>query len=198
MSFLSMPDVPARRVPWFIQAAGAVAVILVLFGMQATPHEASDERIQPVDAALLAAVQQDGEQIYNSRCMSCHQMGGRGVPGTFPPLMDTEWVTGDKGRLIRLLLHGVSGPMEVNGTTYSGTMPPWGGALDDEEMAAIATYIRTSWGNDASEVTADEVARVREATEGRTKPWTVDELNDEANQGIPGEEESGEEVEGKR
>lgn len=169
-----------------------MALILVLFGMQATPHETSDatlgQSLRSVDAARLATAQQDGEQIYNTRCMSCHQMEGRGVPGTFPPLTNTEWVTGDKGRLIRLLLHGVSGPMEVNGTTYSGTMPPWGGALDDEGIAAIATYIRTSWGNDASEVTADEVARVREATEGRKKPWTADELENEANQGIPGEE----------
>lgn len=192
MSFLSRSDSSARRVPWFVQATGAVAVILVLFGMQAAPHETSNEAlgqsVRSVDAALLATAQQDGEQIYNTRCMSCHQMEGRGIPGTFPPLTNTEWVTGDKGRLIRLLLHGVRGPMEVQGTTYSGTMPPWGGALDDEGIAAIATYIRTSWGNDAPEVTADEVGSVREATEGRKKPWTAKELENEVNQGIPGEE----------
>lgn len=194
MVFPSRSDLLARRVPWFVQAVGAVAVILFLFGMQAMPRETSNDTLgqslRSVDAVLLATAQQDGEQIYNTRCMSCHQMEGRGVPGTFPPLTNTEWVTGDKGRLIRLLLHGVSGPMEVQGTTYSGTMPPWGGALDDEGIAAIATYIRTSWGNDASEVTADEVARVRAATEGRKKPWTAKELEDEANQGIPGDEET--------
>lgn len=181
--------------PWFVQAAGATLLVLALFGVQATPYGAAreaPERSTPHLTAGLAlapaAARQDGEQIYNTRCMSCHQMNGQGVPSFFPPLTDTEWVTGDKGRLIRLLLHGMSGEVEVKGTTYSGTMPPWGRALDDEDMAAIATYIRTSWGNDAPAVTADEVARVRAATEGRTQPWTADELSDEANQGVPGEE----------
>jgi mono/diheme cytochrome c family protein len=117
--------------------------------------------------------------------MSCHQMGGRGVPGTFPPLTNTDWVTGDKGRLIRLLLHGLTGPIEVNGARYSGIMPPWGDALDDQGIADIATYIRTSFGNEASPITTDEVAAVRAATTGRTKPWTAKELNRPANRGIP-------------
>lgn len=184
-----------RRVPWFVQAAGATLLVLALFGMQAVPHGArheASERNTPrttTGSSIVSVVHhQDGEQIYNTRCMSCHQMNGQGVSTSFPPLTDTEWVTGDKGRLIRILLQGLSGSIEVNGTNYSGTMPPWGGALDDEDMAAISTYIRTSWGNDASAVTADEVARVREATEGRTNPWTAEELDEEENQGIPGEE----------
>ena len=114
-------------------------------------------------------------------------MNGQGVPGTFPPLTDTDWVNGDKGRLIRLLLSGLSGSIEVKGQTYSGVMPPWGGALDDEEMAAITTYIRSNFGNDASPVTAEDVAKVREATSSRKKPWTAKELRKDANQGIPGD-----------
>jgi mono/diheme cytochrome c family protein len=127
----------------------------------------------------------DGEQIYYTRCMSCHQMGGRGVPGTFPPLTNTDWVTGDKGRLIRLLLHGLTGPIEVDGVRYSGVMPPWGDALDDQGIADIATYIRTSFGNEASPITTEEVAAVRAATKRRTKPWTAKELNRPANRGVP-------------
>jgi len=152
------------------------------------PARTADRSIHAsMDARVLSSSVDDGEQIYNTRCVSCHQMNGQGVPGTFPPLNDTDWVNGDKGRLIRLLLSGLSGSIEVKGQTYSGTMPPWGGALDDEEMAAITTYIRTNFGNDAPPVTAEEVAKVREATSSRKKPWTAKELRKDANQGIPGD-----------
>jgi len=167
-------------------------LLLVLFGMQ--PHPDDPARPAPdrsfpttMDARVLSSSVEDGEEIYNTRCVSCHQMNGQGVPGTFPPLNETEWVNGDKGRLIRLLLNGLSGSIEVKGQTYSGVMPPWGGALDDEEMAAITTYIRSNFDNDASPVTAEEVAKVREATSSRKKPWTAKELRKDANQGIPGD-----------
>jgi mono/diheme cytochrome c family protein len=155
--------------------------------MQAGPADRAAPRAGAVGHAESALQPPDGEQIYNTRCMSCHQMNGKGVPGTFPPLTDTDWVNGDKGRLIRLLLHGVSGRMEVKGQTYSGVMPPWGGALDDAGVAAVLTYIRTNFGNDTTAVTAEEVAKVRAATKGRKKPWTAKELEKPANQGIPGE-----------
>lgn len=195
----STPSSAASRLPWFIQCTGTVIALLLLFGMNAPdPNPSGDNAAHhaafiasPADRAFDAAMLPDGEQIYNTRCMSCHQMGGRGVPGTFPPLTDTKWVNGDKGRLIRLLLHGLTGSIEVQGTTYSGVMPPWGGALDDEGIAQISTYIRTNFGNDASPVTAEEVAKVRAATKGRKKPWTAKELNQEKNLGIPGADSTG-------
>lgn len=192
------PSFASLRLPWFVQGAGAIVALLLLFGMSTpAPSPSGDEEAQhaafvasSADRAFDAAMP-DGEQIYNTRCMSCHQMGGRGVPGTFPPLTDTDWVTGDKGRLIRLLLHGLTGQIVVNGTNYSGVMPPWGGALDDEGIAQIATYIRTHFGNEASPVTTDEVAKVRAATKGRKKPWTAKELKQEKNLGIPGADSTG-------
>lgn len=191
MSFSSAPSVP-----WFIQGTGALITLLLLFGMTSRAPETSGDGEVPAFVAsaadrAFAASMPDGEQIYNTRCMSCHQMGGRGVPGTFPPLTDTDWVTGDKGRLIRLLLHGLTGRIEVNGTTYSGVMPPWGGALDDEGIAQIATYIRVNFGNEASPITTEEVAKVRAATKGRTKPWTAEEFKKEVNLGIPGADSTG-------
>lgn len=131
---------------------------------------------------------EDGAEIYMTRCMSCHQMNGGGVPGVFPPLTETEWVTGDKGRLIRIVLNGMTDQIEVNGETYSGAMPPWGSFLDDEQMAELLTYMRTSWGNDAEEVVPEEVRNVREAVADRSEPWTAEELGEPTNQGIPGEE----------
>lgn len=180
--------------PWYIQGSAVGVTLLVLFGMQVGGHgpdasEASSDLHQAHWKANSASSQvpPDGEEIYNTRCMSCHQQNGKGVPGTFPPLTDTEWVNGDKGRLIRLLLNGITGKIEVKGTTYTGAMPPWGGALDNEGIAQIATYIRSNFGNDSSPVTVEEVEKVREATTGREKPWTAEELRKEANQGIPGD-----------
>lgn len=127
----------------------------------------------------------DGAELYMTRCMSCHQMNGRGVPGVFPPLSNSEWVTGDKGVLIRIVLNGVTGEMKVGEEVYSGAMPPWQTFLDDEQMADLLTYIRTSWENDTTAVTPEEVAAVRKAVADRKEPWTAEELKQEANQGIP-------------
>lgn len=137
----------------------------------------------------LAILDEDGAEIYMTRCMSCHQMNGRGVPGVFPPLNGTEWVNGDKGRLIRITLHGLTGEISVGDETYSGAMPPWKSFLDDEQMSAVLTYVRSSWGNEASEVTSEEVAIVRAATEDRREPWTEAELLEDVNMGIPGAED---------
>ncbi len=140
--------------------------------------------VEPAGAE--AEVTVSGAQIYNSRCSTCHQSSGQGVTGAFPPLDGTDWVTGDKGRIVRILLHGMQGAVEVQGVTYNGAMPAWGNQLNDEEIAAVITHVRQSWSNEASDVVADEVRRVREATEGRAEPWTAEELN--ANPGIPGGE----------
>jgi len=130
---------------------------------------ATDARTATAQAAA------DGKAVYNRTCAACHQVSGEGVEGTFPPLVKSEWVTGDKGRLIRVIMHGLTGPITVAGEAYSSTMPPWG-SLKDAEIAAVSTYIRTTWGNKASAVTAAEVTSVRNATTGRTKPWTAKEL----------------------
>ena len=155
------------------------------------PATASPEKEDHVER--IPAVQ-DGAEIYLTRCMSCHQVNGGGVPGVFPPLTGTEWVTGDEEVLIRIILNGLTGEMEVNGMVYSGAMPPWGAFLNDEEMAALLTYIRTEWGNDAGEVTPETVAQVREAVTDREEPWTVAELEAMAEAGAEvGAEEEEEE-----
>ena len=128
----------------------------------------------------------DGEAIYMTRCMSCHQTDGAGIAGVFPPLNGTEWVVGDKGRLIRITLDGMMGETTVQGVVYSGAMPPWKTFLSDEEIAAVLTYIRNAWENEASAVTPQEVGLVRKATQDRTTSWTAEELKEKANQGIPG------------
>jgi len=121
--------------------------------------------------------------------MSCHQTNGQGINGVFPPLDGTDWVVGDKGRIVRIVLHGMMGETTVQGKVYSGAMPPWGTFLDDEQVAAVVTYIRSSWSNEADAVSAKEVALVREATKERKTPWTEEELKQEDNLGIPGQQQ---------
>lgn len=92
------------------------------------------------------------------------------MPGVFPPLAASEWVLGDAKILTRLLLHGVTGPMEVRGTLYNGTMPGWK-LLGDEELVAVMNYIRTDWGNGAGAVALPAVSEQRAATAGRNGPY---------------------------
>jgi mono/diheme cytochrome c family protein len=106
----------------------------------------------------------------------CHQVDGAGKEGLYPPLASSEWVQGDENKLIRIILGGLTGPVEVAGETFNGAMPGWGPVLEDKDVAAVATYIRSSWGNKAGPITAAKVAAIRSATASRKVPWTVGEL----------------------
>ncbi|MCU0649595.1 MAG: cytochrome c [Gemmatimonadaceae bacterium] len=112
----------------------------------------------------------NGAQLFTTKCAACHQSAGQGVAGVFPPLAASEWVTGSERVLVQILLHGIQGEITVKGVRYNGLMPPWK-SLTDEEIAAIATHIRSQWGNGASPVTAATVAAEREATASRSAPW---------------------------
>lgn len=101
-----------------------------------------------------------GEKIYYTYCSTCHQQDGRGATGRFPPLTGTEWVIGDKERLINIVLNGMEGSMEVNGEVYNGVMPQHS-FLSDEEVADVLTYIRANFGNDAGEIKPEEVRKLR-------------------------------------
>ena len=127
-------------------------------------------------AAQAPAQGPDGKVVYSTTCAACHQATGEGVEGTYPPLAGSEIVNGDEAKVIRIVLHGLTGPVEVAGETYSGMMPPWGGVLKDPELAAVLTYVRSAWGNKAAPVTVSKVAAIRAATASRTTPWTAAEL----------------------
>jgi len=113
------------------------------------------------------------------RCAVCHQANGQGLAGSFPPLAGSEWANAkDPAVPIRVVLHGLTGPITVAGKHVASTMPPYGTnqPLDDSAVAAVLTYVRSSWGNAASAVTPAEVASQRAATASRTTPWTAREL----------------------
>jgi mono/diheme cytochrome c family protein len=118
-----------------------------------------------------------GNRTYNMACLPCHQADGEGVPGQFPPLAGSEWVISEgHGRLVRIILNGLQGPITVRGQVYNNVMPPWRDNLTDEQIAAVSTYVRNQWGNRASSVAVEEVAAIRQEDAGRTTPWTAEEL----------------------
>ena len=116
--------------------------------------------IEPAQPKAATAAAHPGKKVYDAVCLACHMANGTGVPGMYPPLADTDWVTGDKERLIRITIQGLSGKIEVNGITYNNIMPP-NSHLSNREIADVLTYIRQSFGNNAGEVTLEEVQRVR-------------------------------------
>ncbi len=130
--------------------------------------------IGPVATTQTAAADRLGRRTYNL-CLGCHQIDGQGVPGTTPPLAGSQWVTGDPDRLARIVLDGLQGPIEVRGVVYDQLMPGWR-VLDDERLAAVLSYTRGAWENDAPPVDAALVAQVRERTQDRRQPWTVSSL----------------------
>lgn len=136
-----------------------------------------DEHPAPKPPAHLAADEQKrfltGHEIYfrDGHCGTCHQPDGKGLPSAgFPPIAGTDWAQGDKDRLIKLTLHGLMGPIEINGVKYPGQVPmtPFGGMLNDEEIASVLTYIRNDFGNKAPAIKPEDVAKVRKETGTRS------------------------------
>ena len=144
-----------------------------------------DETAGPTSATA-AVAQIDpmvlGKRQYDLVCMACHQATGLGIEGVYPPLAESEWVTGSPDRVIRIVLHGLKGPITVHGKQYGvAAMPAFGKVTgggynwNDDRVAAVLTYIRQSWGNSAEPITPDQVAAVV-AQEGDRKEWTAEEL----------------------
>jgi mono/diheme cytochrome c family protein/glucose/arabinose dehydrogenase len=116
-----------------------------------------------------------GKQTFAGLCAACHQPTGRGLEGLAPPLADSEWVNGDPERIIKVVMHGLRGPIKVKGLSYSYDMPA-AGFLSDEQIAGVLTYIRREWDHEASPVPLDLVQKIRAETKGRTDAWTEGEL----------------------
>ena len=119
----------------------------------AVAHEA--HVVRGIDESLT-----EGKQVYDMYCMACHMSNGKGAPGMNPPLIDTEYVLEDKERLIKIVLNGLSDPIEIKGEIYQNIMAPHA-FLTDQQIADVLTFVRKSWGNDASAITPQEVAGVR-------------------------------------
>ncbi|MBE7495180.1 MAG: cytochrome c [Verrucomicrobiaceae bacterium] len=121
-------------------------------------------------------------------CGGCHQGNGAGIPGQFPPLAGSEWVTGGTERLIRVVQHGLVGAITVKGQGYNtpGGMQPFGAAMSSQDLANVLTYIRNSWGNEGTMITKEMVQKVRDE-EKRASQWTEADLKPFADKNVPGD-----------
>jgi mono/diheme cytochrome c family protein len=109
---------------------------------------------------------ESGNEVYMKYCLACHQTDGSGVPGMYPTLQKTDWVQGDKARLISLILNGQQGEIIVNGQVFKGVMPAHQ-YLSDAQIADVLTHIRSNYGNIADAVTPDEVSQMRTIQTGQ-------------------------------
>ncbi len=120
---------------------------------------------------------QDGGQLFTLYCSACHGADGKGAGnGAFPPLAASPYLLADPELPIKIVLQGLHGPIDVLGKTYNLEMPPQGAAIVDDQIAAILTYVRSSWGNKASAVTPALVKKIRAETTTRSEHWTASEL----------------------
>ena len=138
----------------------------------------SNYEAPPVVKALNSEEQKrfdTGKELFSTVCAACHQPTGQGMEGLAPPLVDSEWVLGSDQRLARILLHGVKGKLNVKGKVWELEMPglPF---FDDEQIAAVLTYIRRDWDHAADPVNPATVKKVREETTARVEAWTEAEL----------------------
>lgn len=124
-----------------------------------------------------------GIGVFRSTCQSCHGEDGSGLEFLAPPLRGSEWVTGDKDVLVSIVLYGMTGPVTVNGKTY--TVPEVAGEMPgiihnkdlvESDVALMLSYIRNSWGNEAEDITLEDIKRVKQQYEGRQTPFTEEEL----------------------
>ena len=120
-----------------------------------------------------------GKKVFDTVCGICHGVDGSGKPGTAPPLAGSEWVIASGiHRLTEIPLAGLNGPITVKGQpmTFPSGMVAIGVGLSDSDLAAVLTYIRSSWGNKAGEVTADDVKAIRASLNGHSQPMTSEQL----------------------
>lgn len=142
----------------------------LVYNEHANREKPGTQKVVPLTRAQL------GKKVFDMTCIACHQATGLGVPGQYPPLAGSDWAQGSEERIIRIVLHGLNGPIKVGDKEYNNVMAPLGEALKDEQIANAISYVRASWGNTAPEVTPEAVAKVRADTAGRKTYWTAAEL----------------------
>lgn len=135
------------------------------------------------DKKLLVKMYPKGAALFNSVCQGCHGADGNGIKSLAPPLNTSDWVNGDKDKLLQILIFGLTGPIRVSGTLYeapeiNGDMPGIGNSdeMSDADIAEVASFIRQSWSNNADPVSPADVTKVRKKYKGRQKAFTMEEL----------------------
>ncbi|MBR8534239.1 cytochrome c [Carboxylicivirga sediminis] len=135
----------------------AVLVLAILF---VACNSSSNKKEQSQEVKAVEKTQHPGEIQYKRHCLSCHQKNAGGIPGMYPPLADNKVVSGEKEPLINIVLHGLSGEIEVNGEKYNGVMASYKN-LSDKDIADVLNYLRSGFGNSGEAITPAEVKSLR-------------------------------------
>jgi mono/diheme cytochrome c family protein len=190
----SEPKEGFKTMPLFL--LGFVSTMIFITSIYVVHYRAGfsplvyDERFDPKAAAGSEVKELTPEQViaagkksFLQTCAACHQATGTGVAGVYPPLAGSEWVQGNEERVIRILLHGLNGPIDVEGHSFNGAMPAFGKVTGggynwkEDKIAQVLTYIRQEWGNKASPITTEKVVEILAKEKERAKPWTQAELD---------------------
>jgi mono/diheme cytochrome c family protein len=131
------------------------------------------QKYQPLTGGSL----ERGKAVYETVCALCHNSDGMGKPGQAPPFAGSEWALGSPARMIRIPLAGLSGQVKVKDQDWNLSMPAMGATLSDEDLAAVLTYIRQSWGNNAQAIAPEQVKATRAEVGNRSQPFTAEQLN---------------------
>lgn len=172
---------PEERIRPMPLLPAVIAVGMVLFGIiyifnsgPYSPPALGDHRtladLRPQAAGAGGGGAVDGGAIFAANCAACHQATGKGLPGVFPPLDGSDWVHGEPRVLANILLHGITGEIEVEGQKFNGQMPAFA-QLSDAELAGVASYIRSSWSNKSAPIDASVFTTERKAGAARTTPF---------------------------
>jgi mono/diheme cytochrome c family protein len=145
-----------------------------LFTWSGKPGAKPEPVITPLSVEEKKRFEQ-GRDLFAGSCAACHQSHGLGMDGLAPPLADSEWVLGSEQRLTRIVLHGLTGPIKVNGRSWHLDMPSMG-MFDDVQIAGILTYIRREWDHGGAPVQPQTVQKIRAETAKRQEAWTEKEL----------------------
>lgn len=170
------PFEPTNPIPWPLLA---LTLALAAWGVLelVNNHLSLDDTAQlPAKAVATSTTQEvnqptQGRDLFLAHCASCHQHNGAGIAQAIPPLAQSPYVAAQPKVLISIILLGISGEITVAGQTYNGRMPTFGHNLNDEQVAAIASYVRQSWNNEASAITAVQVSEQRQQLASRATPW---------------------------
>jgi len=154
----------AENLPHLRLVLAGVGFACLLAGCAATHKPAALQYTDP------------GRTQFESYCAACHLSNGPGMTAEAPPLEGSPWVTGPADRLIKIVLHGLRGAVEVSGKTYNQEMPAVGQVLTDAQIASLVSYVRQRFGASDTPILPAAVSEVRAATRNRTVYWTVEEL----------------------
>ncbi len=135
--------------------------------------------VDEVDYYSMAWQLDRGKNLYSNNCATCHQASGLGLTGVYPPLAGAEWVNSESELLLKILLRGLQGNLTVLGNTYNGAMPSYGengGKWRDRDIAAVATYVRNSFGNSSTPITEEIMLATRAAVAAKTDAYSEAEL----------------------